>query len=68
MGAGMGVLECLITGTGDLVENVAKLRVGKIAKLVTLSRERKLKLLEAEARAPGRELALLSEIRTGPLY
>ncbi len=63
MGANKGILEILITGTADLAENIIKLRLGKIGALVSLFRERKVKLLEEESRAPGRELALLAELR-----
>jgi hypothetical protein len=63
MGANKGILEILITGTADLAENIVKLRLGKIGALVSLFRERKVKLLEEESKAPGRELALLAELR-----
>lgn len=63
IGANKGVLEILITGTADLVENIVKLRFGKIGALVSVLRERKVKLLEEESKAPGRELALLSELK-----
>lgn len=63
MGANKGVLEILLTGTADLVENIVKLRFGKIGALVSVLRERKVRLLEEESRAPGRELALLTELK-----
>jgi hypothetical protein len=63
MGANKGILEILITGTADLAENLVKLRFGRIGAVVSVLRERRVKLLEEEAKAPGRELALLSELR-----
>lgn len=63
MSANKGVLEILITGTADLAENLVKLRFGKIGSIVSALQERRVKLLEAEANAPGRELALLAELR-----
>jgi hypothetical protein len=63
MGANRGVLEFLITGTADLIEDIMKLRLGRIGKLASVLRERKVKLLQEEAHAPGRELALLSELK-----
>jgi hypothetical protein len=63
MSANKGFVELLVTGAGELAENVLKLRTSKIAKLVSVVRERKVDLLQAEASAPGRELALLSGIR-----
>lgn len=63
MSANKGVLELLITGTADLAENIVKLRFGKIGALASALRERRVKLSEEEATAPGRELALLAELR-----
>jgi hypothetical protein len=63
MSANKGVFETLITGAAELAENIVKLRFGKIAKLVTAIRNRKVKLLEEEANAPGREIALIPELK-----
>jgi hypothetical protein len=63
LSGGKGVLEVLITGAAELAENVVKLRFGKIAKLASAMINRKVKLLEEEAKAPGRELALLPEMK-----
>jgi hypothetical protein len=61
---GTGVWTCMITGIAGLTEDVVKLRISKIAGLVTAFVDRKAKLLEAELGAPGRELALIPELRT----
>lgn len=63
MSASKGIFEFLITGAAELAENVVKLRFGKIAELASAIRNRKVKLLEQEANAPGRELALISEVK-----
>jgi hypothetical protein len=63
LSAGSGVLKCIITGTAELAEDVIKLRLGKIAKLVTVIIDQKIKLLDAEIQAPGREVALIPEIK-----
>lgn len=58
-----GFFKFLVTGAADLAENVVKLRFSKIGQLASVIRNRKVKLLEEEAKAPGREIALISEIR-----
>jgi hypothetical protein len=63
MSANKGFLEILITGTADLAEDILKLRISKVAKIVSVVRERKVKLLREELNAPGREVALLSELK-----
>jgi hypothetical protein len=60
---GKGVLTCIITGAAELAEDVIKLRLAKITELVTAVIDRKSKLLEPELRAPGRELALIPELK-----
>jgi hypothetical protein len=64
MGSNKGTLEFFVTGTADLVEDLMKLRFSKIGKLVSVVRERRVQLLKGEADAPGRELALLSVLKT----
>lgn len=64
VGAGAGVLKRFITGVADLTESAIKLRLAKIAELVTALPDRKTKLLQAESEAPGRELALIPELRS----
>lgn len=60
---GKGILKCVITGSAELTESVIKLRLAKIADLVLALVDRKSALLTAESEAPGRELALISELR-----
>ena len=68
MSGGKGVLTCVITGTAGIAENVIKMRLFKIASLVTAVIDQRSKLLEAETKAPGRELALLPELKKKFLY
>lgn len=63
MGAQKGFFEFLVTGASDVVENVVKLRFSKIGEIASVMRNRKVKLLEEEARAPGREIALITEMK-----
>jgi hypothetical protein len=63
MSAQKGFLEFLITGAADLFENIVKLRFSKIGELASVMRNRKVKLLEEEASAPGREIALMTEMK-----
>jgi hypothetical protein len=63
LSGGRGIWEFLITGAAELVEDVVKLRFGKIAKLATAMIDRKVRFLEEEAKAPGRELALIPEMK-----
>ena len=63
LSGGRGVLRCIITGIAELAEDVIKLRLANIAQLVTAMIDRKTKLLEAETQAPGREVALISELK-----
>lgn len=63
LSGGKGVLTCIITGTAELAEDLIKLRLARIAKLVTALIDKKVKFLEAELQAPGRELALIPEVK-----
>jgi hypothetical protein len=63
LSGGKGVLTCIITGTADLTEDIIKLRLAKIANFVSAMIDRKTKLLETELQAPGRELALIPELK-----
>jgi hypothetical protein len=60
---GAGVFEFLITGAAEFAEDVIKLRFGKLAKLATAVLNRRVQLDQAEAQAPGRELALIPELK-----
>lgn len=56
-------LEIVITGAAELAEDVIKLRLGKLAKLASAILNRRAALLREEFTAPGRELALIPEIK-----
>jgi hypothetical protein len=56
-------LEVTIAGAAELAEDVVKLRLGKIAKLAGAILNRRASLLQDEANARGRELALIPETR-----
>lgn len=56
-------LEIMITGVAGLTEDVIKLRLWKIAKLVSAVLNRGATLLREESAAPGRELALIPEVK-----
>ena len=58
-----GILETVITLAGETVEDLVKFRWGKLAKLPFLVSSRKIELLEAELKAPGREVAYISSAR-----
>jgi hypothetical protein len=56
-------LEIVITGVAELTEDAIKLRLGKIAKLAAAVLNRRASLLREESTAPGRELALIPEVK-----
>ena len=59
-----GAAETLLTLAGKLPEDFVKLKWGELAKLPFIFRERKISLLEAELKAPNRELAFISMARS----
>ena len=59
-----GAAETLLTVAGKLTEDLVKLKWSELAKLPFILRERKISLLEAEAKAPNRELAYVSIARS----
>jgi hypothetical protein len=59
-----GILKCTITGSAEITEDIIKLRLSKLASLVTAVLDRKAIMSTADAQAPGRELALISELKT----
>jgi hypothetical protein len=61
--SGSGTFSIIITGASELVEDIIKLRFGRIAKMASAILDQRTTLLEAETRAPGRELALLPELQ-----
>jgi hypothetical protein len=54
-----GMLETVVTMTGEIAENLIKLKLGNLARLPFLITERRIALLEAERSAPGREVAYI---------
>lgn len=56
-------LEIVVTGAAEIAEDVIKLRLGKLSKLAAAILNRRAALLREEAGAPGRELALIPEIK-----
>lgn len=52
-----GVVETVITATLEMIENVARLQPSKVAKSLFNIKRRKVDLLEAELKAPGREIS-----------
>ena len=56
-----GTMQILITTTLELLENVAKLNLGKIAKTAFSFQEKNYDLLEAEMNAPGKEVAYITK-------
>ncbi len=64
LSSGSSVLEFLITGSAELAENAIKLRIGKIGKTVSAAINGHVRLYEEELKAPGRELALIPEMKT----
>lgn len=59
-----GATETLVTVAGEVAEDLVKLKWSELAKLPFILRERKISLLEAEAKAPNRELAFISMARS----
>ena len=59
-----GAAETLLTVAGKVAEDFVKLKWGELAKLPFILKERRISLLEAELKAPHRELAFLSMARS----
>jgi hypothetical protein len=57
----IGTVRSLIVGTAGLAENIIKLNWNRVASSLFSIRERHAALLEAEQKAPGRELAYIVE-------
>jgi len=57
------VLRTMIVGTAEAVENILKLKLKDAANLLFFARERHVAFLQAEAEAPGRELAYVYSAR-----
>jgi hypothetical protein len=59
-----GTLETIFTLAGEVAENLVKIKWGQLVKLCFVSKHRKIDLLEAEANAPGREVAYIANTRS----
>jgi hypothetical protein len=59
-----GAAETLLTVAGRVAEDLVKLKWCELAKLPFIFKERRISLLEAEAKAPNRELAFISMARS----
>jgi len=57
--ANAGAFETVITSGAELVENLVKIKWGKAAKMLFSLKHRKVALMEAELKAPGREIAYI---------
>lgn len=58
-----GIFETLVTTTAEVLENILKLRIGKLARLPFEISKKRIDLLDAELKAPGREFSYISYIR-----
>ena len=63
-----GFLETVVTVTGEVLEHIAKLRFGALAKVPFAVRARHIALREAELTAPGREVAYITRVRSEFAY
>lgn len=58
-----GILQTFLVGSAEILENAMKLRLKDLAKGLFFIRNRKLELMEAEAGAPGREIAYIVQAK-----
>ncbi|MDQ1557315.1 MAG: hypothetical protein QOD32_375 [Pyrinomonadaceae bacterium] len=54
-----GAFETVITSGAELVEDLVKIKWGKVAKMLFSLNHRKVALMEAELKSPGREIAYI---------
>ncbi len=54
-----GILEIVVTTSGQVAEDLVKVRWGKLSKLPFSVTQRKIDLMEAQLKAPGREIAYI---------
>jgi hypothetical protein len=64
MKANRGILETVVATSAEIAEDLVKFRWGKLAQSLFSTSHREIDLLEAELKAPGRELAYVSKART----
>ena len=57
------LVETIVTTSAEIIEDMAKFRLGKLAKLPFAFKHERIALLEAEQKAPGREIAYISAAR-----
>jgi hypothetical protein len=58
-----GILETIVTTTAEMIENLAKLRLGKLAQMPFSLKANKIKLMQEELKAPGCEVAYISKVK-----
>jgi len=58
-----GIWQTVVVTTAESIEHLVKLKFGKLAKSFFAISSRKIELLEAELKAPGREIAYVSRAR-----
>jgi len=58
-----GVLEIVVATVAEIAEDLVKIRLGKLSRLPFTLSHRKIDLLEAELKAPGREIAYVVHAR-----
>jgi len=63
MKTNLGTFKAVITVAAGLIEDLVKFKWGKAAELLFTLRDRKIGLMEAELRAPGKELAYIVSAR-----
>lgn len=56
-------IEAIFVTTSEIVENLIKLKFGKLAKSIISFKNKEVELLEAESKLPGREVAILHDIK-----
>ncbi len=54
-----GLLETIVKGSTDILEDIAKFKISKLMEGLFSARRREIELLEAELKAPGREIAYI---------
>jgi hypothetical protein len=59
-----GAFETIVTVGAEFLENIARIRWGKAAKLLFTLKHRKVDLMEAEMKAPGAEVAYIVKSRS----
>lgn len=57
------ILETVIVGGAELIENLLKLKIGNIAKKFFDYKQLKINVLESELKAPGKEIAYIDKIK-----